>query len=219
MNTQEFLCALRLVSNASSPSRTHSGSLRLSPPFQELLEHQSARTRCVQGTPNPQNPDALDALWDEVFVFELPPEGGASIDIVATNQGANGGRGALVGGVTVPAVESTGGDVSGRWPILEPEWFTLKTEGAENGRLSVAVHLFDLEGGHAAESGGKASFKKRRKSKVAEGGAPEGSGLQVGLEDDGPWSPLRSVIPVGAFVRTVGGMQVVVQVRLCIVRC
>lgn len=201
VNTQEFLSALRLVT--TGPPAAGSASPALGRHFVELLQHQSARTRCVRGRPNPETPDLLDVRWDEVFLFELPPEGEASVDVVVTNQGANGGRGAVVGGTTVPVPESNAKDA----PIWSPEWLTLKTSnGEENGRVSVAVQLVGLEKG---EGSGAEKWKRGKRVKREEEGP---GGLQLGLGEDGPWSSLRSVIPVGAFVRTVGGIQIVVQV-------
>lgn len=201
VNTQEFLSALRLVS-AAAPA-AGSASPAIGRHFVELLQHQSARTRCARGLPNPQTPDLLDVCWDEVFIFELASGGEACFDVVVTNQGANGGRGAVVGGVTVPVPQSNTQDAS----LCELEWLTLRTsDGEENGRISIGVHVVGLEKGEG--SGGE----KWKAGKVVDRKREGTGGLQLGLGEDGPWSPLRSVIPVGAFVRTIGGLLIVIQV-------
>ncbi|XAR56952.1 hypothetical protein NMG60_11024929 [Bertholletia excelsa] len=89
-NSHNFFCALRLIVDGQDISQ-----LKLFP--------QSARTKCVKPlTYRTNHVDEGTARWNELFIFEVPREGLAKLEVEVTNLAAKAGKGEVVGASSFP---------------------------------------------------------------------------------------------------------------------
>ncbi|XP_050374958.1 uncharacterized protein LOC126792594 [Argentina anserina] len=80
-NSHNFLCALRLAVDSQAAD-------------QQKLFPQSARTKCVK--PSVSRHSTLNegsAVWNELFIFEVPRKGPAKLEVEVTNLAAKAGKG------------------------------------------------------------------------------------------------------------------------------
>ncbi|XP_076932508.1 uncharacterized protein LOC143598077 [Bidens hawaiensis] len=92
-NSNSFFCALRLVVESQEAS-------------QQRLFPQSARTRCVKPFISLSN-DLGSAIWNELFIFEVPRKGSARLEVEVTNLAAKAGKGEVVGATTISGGHGT----------------------------------------------------------------------------------------------------------------
>ncbi|XP_047337153.1 uncharacterized protein LOC124940662 [Impatiens glandulifera] len=88
-NSHNFFCALRLIVDAQEAN-------------QQKVFPQSARTKCVK--PLISKASHLEegtAKWNELFIFEVPRQGPAKLQVEVTNLAANAGKGEVVGATSI----------------------------------------------------------------------------------------------------------------------
>ncbi|KAK3025351.1 hypothetical protein RJ639_043860, partial [Escallonia herrerae] len=84
-NSHKFFCALRLVVDSQETN-------------QQKLFPQSARTKCVKPLICEVNDHCEGiAKWNELFIFEIPRQGLARLEVEVTNLAAKAGKGEVVG--------------------------------------------------------------------------------------------------------------------------
>ncbi|KAH9312827.1 hypothetical protein KI387_027862 [Taxus chinensis] len=189
-NAYDFFCVLRLVTTKQTSEEQS--------PFP-----QSARSRCVRPLIMKTNGFLAGSVnWNEVFIFEVPHQGLTSLEVVVTNLAAKAGKGEAVGMLTIPikgemnfsnsqpslprVVQKLSG--STRTFGLQP----LKRKGSNNhedespncGSISLNTFYFIAKGDKGMGGKSENAFNSGE------------VGLWVGLSPDGPWTSVRSFLPL-----------------------
>lgn len=208
-NGQNFFCALRLVTTTQASEDQK--------PFP-----QSARSRCVRPLMIETNNHILGAVnWNEVFIFEVPHQGLTSLEVVVTNLSAKAGKGEAVGMVSFPMKNDTNYWASqtslsrfmqkssarsahtfGLQPLKKRCPNDDGSECSNCGLISLTTFYFIAEGDKSLKGDSGNRFSNGE------------IGLMVGLSPEGPWTSIRSVLPLSTIPKELNGtfgVEVVMQ--------
>eukprot|EP01018_Ginkgo_biloba_P025446 Gb_15429 [translate_table: standard] len=198
-NEHNFFCALRLVTAKQTSEEQK--------PFP-----QSARSRCVRPLMTETNNHVVGMVkWNEVFIFEVPHQGSTNLEVVVTNLAAKAGKGEAVGMLSVPIRD----DVN-CW-LSHPSYLSKimqNSPGQSHSPSDPGVHTFALQplkkrvpNDSEKESSncglislttfyflakGDRGVRGESENRLSDGEV----GLWVGLSPDGPWTSVRSVLPL-----------------------
>lgn len=194
---------------------------------------QSARSRCVRPTFVKQNGNTMVAsvAWNEVFLFDLPHQGIANMDIRVSNQAANSGRGELIGMMSIPLkMESDQETVPAlshwkliqqsllhgfqiSWPLVQEKTYYLQLPSKQvhgkvdevsiNNRGSLVASIYYFT-------------EKTHRQELNRNGMEhsEETGLLIGLNSSGPWLTIRSVLVLGPVPIRVPNGHMVLEVAM-----
>eukprot|EP00850_Spirogloea_muscicola_P018627 SM000173S02996 [mRNA] locus=s173:28246:52241:- [translate_table: standard] len=206
LSMPEYLCALRLVTTTGTEADAS----------QQKIMPQSARSRSVQ--PSDANETLKKGLcsiaWNEIFVFEIPPEGTARLELVIINQAGNAGTGTPVGSLAVPI--SSGRDPSkGGVQEEEYELRPLPKQG-ETAASNVKLGTMRLGICHFTIAG-QAQDVQRAIAEAQQAGFPAHTGatsVQIADSPEGPWTGIRWLQSTGTRIvpRRVGQRGLAVEV-------
>lgn len=208
-NGKNFFCALRLVT-ATQTSEDQK-------PFP-----QSARSRCVRPLMTETNNHSIGAVnWNEVFIFEVPYQGLTSLEVVVTNLSAKAGKGEAVGMVSIPMKNDTNywpsqaslprimqkasaksADTFGLQPLKKKSANDAGNECSNCGFISLTTYYFTAQGDKSLRVD---SLNRYSNGEI---------GLMVGLSPEGPWTSIRSVLPLSTIPKELNGtfgVEVVMQ--------
>ncbi|KAK4798434.1 hypothetical protein SAY86_030760 [Trapa natans] len=190
-NSHNFFCALRLVIDNQAMD-------------QQKLFPQSARTRCCK--PLISKDEAI-VKWNELFVFEVPRKGSAKLEVEVTNLAAKAGKGEVIGAFSFPVGHgastlkkvASGRIVHQLYDMQKVASYPLKRRDQhgnnENipdcGVFSVSTQYFERK------SGGKISDDVEY-----ENGDHQDIGFWVGINPDGAWEGVRSLLPLSVVPRS-----------------
>ncbi|KAJ7520829.1 hypothetical protein O6H91_19G024200 [Diphasiastrum complanatum] len=217
---QEILCALRMVNSKD-----------LSEDQKALL--QSARSRAVKPCTlsGKKHVSEVSAKWNEAFIFEVPPQGLSTLEIVVTNLSAKGGKGEAVGTLSLPIKNEHGQRISNSsalWKLLfqsinqgsSSSWPTAQTKvvslnspnkqgiGAEHqtsscGELAIRLYYFTMgTNWHATNETGNDESQFKDLA------------LWFGLTPHGPWETLRSTLSQGVIPKVVNGQKIAIEATI-----
>ncbi|GBG70050.1 hypothetical protein CBR_g4878 [Chara braunii] len=228
----EYLCTLRLNLD------------KLQTKEYEKTLPQIARTRSIRSCIGMQEGQCQpsQAVWNEVFIFEIPHEGEASLEVVVINQAANGGQGVPIGEAIIPIREGTTTE-GRRWSSLkdllargtEIDWRTVPHddyslsplspsssevgEEHDRGRYTSkpngeAKNLGYVTVGQCVFSiGPKLDFHQIIKRKPSFNDEREQGSIQVSTRSSGPWTGFKSNFAFTTIAKTVNGVNLAVFVQ------
>ncbi|KAK9139107.1 hypothetical protein Scep_008788 [Stephania cephalantha] len=188
-NGHSFFCALRLVVDSHATD-------------QQKLFPQSARTKCVK----PFVSDMTDleegtAKWNELFIFEVPREGIAKLEVEVTNLAAKAGKGEVVGAFSISIGQGACtlkkvASVRQSHATLgfhNISSYPLRKRGKENSDMEVHDHGLLLISTSYFERITMENFQKGM-----DGGRDmnRDDGFYIGFDPEGPWDGFRSLLPV-----------------------
>ncbi|XP_058093613.1 uncharacterized protein LOC131239768 [Magnolia sinica] len=194
-NSHEFFCALRLVVDSQ-------------PSDQQKLFPQSARTRCVKPLIS-KNKDLDEGIvkWNELFVFEIPRQGLANLELEVTNLASKAGKGEVIGAFSIDIGNSVGklkrlasasmlhqpNDVKNlsSYPLQRRGRLTADDGRKDCGCLLVSTSYFEKKT--------IVNFQREMESTKA---TDSGVGFWVGLDPEGPWESFRSLLPLSVVPKT-----------------
>ncbi|KAL3812236.1 hypothetical protein ACJIZ3_013504 [Penstemon smallii] len=204
-NSHQFFCALRLVveNQDANPQK---------------LFPQSARTKCIKPVTN--KVDDLDegtAMWNELFIFEVPRKGMAKMEVEVTNLAAKAGKGEVVGACSF----SVGHGMS----ILK-KVASVKMLHQTSDVPNFASYPLKRRGQHSDEMHSRGclfvSSAYVEKSTVADIGNDQRDGSEldgdvgfwVSVGPGGPWDGFRSLLPLSVSTRKLKDDFVALEVSM-----
>lgn len=197
-NRHNFFCALRLVVENQDTN-------------QQKLFPQSARTRCVK--PSILETNGMDegiAIWNELFIFEVPRKGLAKLEMEVTNLAAKAGKGEVVGACSFSV---------GHAPTALKKVASVRTlhHAAEN-----VVHQLKGRGQDGSEMhlhGSLLVSTSYLERKVVDNFRDERCGNNdcdvgfcVGLAPEGAWESFRSFLPLSVMIKTLKDEHLAVEI-------
>ncbi|XVE82332.1 hypothetical protein DITRI_Ditri15bG0139900 [Diplodiscus trichospermus] len=202
-NSHNFFCALRLVIDSQATD-------------QQKLFPQSARTKCVKPlVSDNEYPNKGIAKWNELFIFEVPRQGVAKLEVEVTNLSAKAGKGEVVGALSFPVGHganilkkvSSARMLSQRNDVQNIESYPLrrKSDNVEDihdhGYLSVSTSYF--------ERNTAANFLRDAESKDA---SDKDIGFWVRIGTEGSWESIRSLLPLSVVPKSLQGEFIAMEV-------
>ncbi|XP_043726204.1 uncharacterized protein LOC122672780 isoform X2 [Telopea speciosissima] len=204
-NSHNFFCALRLVIDSLETD-------------QHKLFPQSARTKCVK--PSISKSSDLDvgtAMWNELFLFEVPRKGLAKLEVEVTNLAAKAGKGEVVGASSIPV----GHGVHTLKKVASVRMLHQPSDGQKlvSYSLTRKGQLSTEEGisGYGCLFVSTWFFERKTAANIhsdmeSVNETDRNSGLWVGLGPEGPWESLRSLLPLSVIPKTLKEDFVALQV-------
>ncbi|XP_024384462.1 uncharacterized protein [Physcomitrium patens] len=222
-NHQDYMCAVKLATTKSTD--------------EHKTLPQSARSRCVRPNAVTQGLDCLvaEAKWNEVFIFELPQKGSATLEVLISNQAARGGKGEAVGVTSISLDRNVEGNASqsstlwnvvrrslkqGRvtsWPAIENKTYHLSQPRRMNapsdheaqkkswGLITVSMYFFSAKGEQKEKM---TDFESKDDTKGVD------IGLLLAVTPEGPWAGLRSFLPVTTVPKEIGRRLLAIEVSM-----
>ncbi|KAI3684030.1 hypothetical protein L1987_84552 [Smallanthus sonchifolius] len=201
-NSNSFFCALRLVVESQEAS-------------QQRLFPQSARTRCVKPLISISD-DLGSAIWNELFIFEVPRKGLARLEVEVTNLAAKAGKGEVVGASTI----SVGHGANPLRKVSSTRKLQQATHGQENvthllmrrgqqkddelpfqGCLVASTSYFEMK----AVSNFQSTLEQEKD-------ADNDVGFWVGLGTEGVWESFRSFLPLSVITKKIDADFIAMEV-------
>ncbi|KAJ4956285.1 hypothetical protein NE237_013068 [Protea cynaroides] len=203
-NSHNFFCALRLVVDSLETD-------------QQKVFPQSARTKCVKPLISKSNLDVGTAMWNELFLFEVPRKGLAKLEVEVTNLSAKAGKGEVVGASSIPVGhgintlkkvasvrmlhQSSDGQKLVSYPLTGKGQLSTDEGISVFGSLFVSTCFFETK---------TVAILHREMESVNE--IDKDSGFWVGLGPEGPWESLRSLLPLSVIPKMLKEDFVALQV-------
>ncbi|XP_042475866.1 uncharacterized protein LOC122057714 isoform X2 [Macadamia integrifolia] len=204
-NSHNFFCALRLVVDSLETD-------------QQKLFPQSARTKCVKPAISKSSDlDMGTAMWNELFLFEVPQKGLVKLEVEVTNLAAKAGKGEVVGASSIPVGrgvntlkkvasvrmlhQSSDGQNLVSYPLTRKGQLSTEEGISGYGCLFVSTSFFERKT--------VANFNRDVES-VNE--TDRNSGFWVGLGPEGPWESLQSLLPLSVIPKMLKEDFVALQV-------
>ncbi|KAH7682946.1 Vacuolar protein sorting-associated protein 13 [Dioscorea alata] len=195
-NSHEYFCALRLLIESKGPDQ-----YKLSP--------QSARTRCVK--PNvSKNSDQEEghAKWNELFIFEVPEQGSANLEVEVTNLASKAGKGEVIGALSIPIgngahtlkrassirmlQQTANAQRFSLYPLRRKDQDGSGEDRVNCGNLVVSTTYF--------ERGSCLNSQRKTESTMS---SDRDVGFWVGLCPEGPWESIDSLLPLAVIPQSI----------------
>ncbi|KAK9136608.1 hypothetical protein Sjap_007202 [Stephania japonica] len=188
-NGHSFFCALRLVVDSHATD-------------QQKLFPQSARTKCVKPLISDMNDlEEGTAKWNELFIFEVPREGIAKLEVEVTNLAAKAGKGEVVGAFSISIGQGACtlkkvASVRQSHATLgfhNISSYPLRKRGKVNTDMEVRDHGFLLISTSHFE---RITMEKFQKGMDGGRDMSRDDGFYIGFDPEGPWDGFRSLLPI-----------------------
>uniref|UniRef100_A0ACD5YZI2 Uncharacterized protein n=1 Tax=Avena sativa TaxID=4498 RepID=A0ACD5YZI2_AVESA len=202
-NDHSYFCALRLLIGSHASD-------------QYKVFPQSARTRCVKPVKTTEL-QTHHAKWNEHFIFEVPEQASANLEIEVTNLASKAGKGEVLGSLSIPIGRGmTTLKRAASIRILQQAADVKRVMTCPLTRKGTALNGGDKKGCGALvlsscyiERSTQTNFQNWKDSiSNAEGG------FWVGLTPDGPWESFTAVLPVSIIPKSLNNNHFAFEITM-----
>ncbi|XP_015689233.1 uncharacterized protein LOC102707936 [Oryza brachyantha] len=202
-NDHSYFCALRLLIGSDVSD-------------QYKVFPQSARTRCVKPVKTSES-QTHHAKWNEHFIFEVPEQASAHLEIEVTNLASKAGKGEVLGSLSIPIGRgATTLKRAASMRIIQQAADVKRVLTCPLTRKGQALKDGDVK--HCGMLVLSSSYVERSTQTNFQSGKDSlsntQSGFWIGLSPDGPWECFTAALPLSTIPKSLNNSHFALEVTM-----